>query len=61
MLWWIGAVALLVMAVPCGVQVGRRLGRGEAKPWHRSVAGWLVGWHGAVGVVALWMITQAVA
>ena len=59
MLWWLGAVALLVMAIPCGLTLGAKMARGEVRLWRPSVAAWLFGWHALVGVAGFWMITRA--
>lgn len=58
-LWWIGAATLLLMGVSCGVSLGARVAKGEARAWDPSVLGWAVGFHGAAGVAALMMMVQA--
>ena len=59
-MWWIGAAAVLLMSVACGVTLGARVARGDANVWQPDVLFWAVGFHGAAGVAALWMITQAI-
>lgn len=58
-LWWIGAALVAVCGVACGVSLGARVSKGEAKAWDVSVLGWAIGFHGVAGVAALMMIVAA--
>ncbi len=60
-MWWIAAAVLLPLGVMCGVTLGIKVTRGEARPWSPGVLFWAIGWHALAGGAALWMITRAVA
>jgi hypothetical protein len=59
MVWIAGAAVVALMSVACGLNLGVRVAKGEARVWQPSVLGWAVGFHGAGGVLALWMLMQA--
>jgi len=58
-LWWVGAGLSLLCGVACGINLGGRVSKGEAKVWEPQILGWAVGFHGVAGVAALMMIVQA--
>jgi len=60
MWWFVGAALIALMGVACGVNLGARVARGGEFVWQPSILGWAVGFHGAMGVLALWMVTRAI-
>jgi hypothetical protein len=60
MLWWMGAVVVGLMSVACGLNLGSRVSRGAENIWQPAIFGWAVGFHGAAGLLALWMITKTI-
>lgn len=58
-MWWTGAGIALMCGVACGINLGMRVARGQARVWEPQVLAWAVGFHGAAGVAALMMIVAA--
>lgn len=59
-LWMVGAAVVAVMSVSCGVTCGARVSKGEESAWSLNVLPWAVFLHGGLGVLALFMVMQAV-
>ncbi|HEY3317085.1 MAG TPA: hypothetical protein VGK50_01495 [Coriobacteriia bacterium] len=58
-LWFVGAALVVMMSVACALTLGPKVAKGEAFVWQPSIFGWAVGCHGALGVLAMWMLMQA--
>jgi hypothetical protein len=59
MVWMIGTAVVGLMSVACGINLGIRVAKGSERVWQPSIFGWAVGFHGAAGVLALYLLTQA--
>lgn len=60
MLWWIGAAVVGLMGVACGVNLGSRVAKGAENVWQPSILGWAVGFHGVLGMLALFLVMKTV-
>jgi hypothetical protein len=60
MLWVIGAIVVGLLGTACGVSLGARVSKGAESVWQPAIWGWAIGFHGAMGVLSLWMLTRAV-
>lgn len=58
MLYWIGAVVVALMSVACGINIGGRVSAGKENIWQPAVFGWAIGFHGAAGLLALFLLTK---
>lgn len=56
MLWAIGAAVVGLMSVACGLNLGSRVGKGAERVWQPAIFGWAFGFHGAAGVLALFLL-----
>lgn len=61
MWWFVGAAVVALMGVACGINIGSRVSKGGEFVWQPAVIGWAVAFHGAMGVLALWMLGRGVA
>lgn len=60
MLWLIGAAVVGLMSVACGVNLGSRVSKGAENVWNPSIFGWAIGFHGAAGLLALFLVTKSI-
>jgi uncharacterized protein YjaZ len=58
MLWIVGGAVVALMSVACGLNLGSRAASGKELVYQPAWAGWAVGFHGAAGVLALWLFMQ---
>ena len=58
--FWIGAAITLPLTALCGIYSGIRIAKGDADAIKPAAWAWLVGFHGAGGVLGLWLVMQAV-
>ena len=60
-MWWlVGAATAGLMSAACGMNLGARVSRGGESIWQPAIFGWAFLFHGAAGLLALWMIMNAV-
>jgi hypothetical protein len=58
--WLVGAACVALMSVACGLTLGGRVSKGEANVWTLDVATWAIGFHGGMGVLALYLVMRGV-